>query len=268
MIIMEKKKMIVFMAIIKVPLLIYLVIILPLVPAIDIVEEKTVLGAHRGASLDFEENTLEAFEKAVNESEYEFIEFDIQYTQDKKIAVFHQNNIFRVAKKGVNVSDLDYADLDETFEFHIPEYSEVMSLIDDKKPVNIEIKSHGNLEDDKDLVDFVIADCRERGIVNQVMISAISEDVISYIEINYPEIKTGKIFWVVPSTFVGTEYLTNELYNSSEADYFLMHGYNIRNYELLKELKPEGKELAFWYFTDEMYLVGEEDNMHVFWDGE
>jgi len=69
----------------------------------------------------------------------------------------------------------------------------------------------------------------------------------------------------VPSTFVKSEYLTERFYSESEADYLLMHGYNLHNYELLKELKPSEKELVFWYFTDEVYIVQDEEKQCNFW---
>ncbi|MBT5274323.1 hypothetical protein HOL82_00015, partial [Candidatus Woesearchaeota archaeon] len=46
-----------------------------------------------------------------------------------------------------------------------------------------------------------------------------------------------------------------KFYNSTVADYAFVHGHNIRNYDLLMEFKPEDKSLAFWYFTDEIYLM-------------
>lgn len=256
----------------KVPFLLYLVFTMSFVPTIEAVEtidNRVILGAHRGASIDYEENTLEAFEGALNDSKYSFIEFDIQYTKDKKIVVFHQNTKYRVPKKFVNVSNLNYVELNEKFEVHIPEYAEAMDVINGEKPIEIEIKSHGNEEEDFELVDFIIADCRERGNSDKIMISSPAEHIVEYVEENYPEVRTGRVYWIVPSTFVKSEYLTKKFYEDSEADYLLMHGYNIHNYELLKKLKPTNKELAFWYFTDELYLVQDKiegQEMCGFWN--
>ncbi len=242
---------------------IYLIMSTLAVPTIDIIGDEYILGAHRGASLDFEENTLESFELAVADSKYNFIEFDIHYSLDKEIVVFHENNMFRFAKEGVDVENMSYEELQEVFDFYIPTYSEVMDLIGDQKPINIEIKSHEDFEKDKELVDFIVADCVARGIDDQVLISSISEDIVLYLNENYPEIKTGKIYWTTWATWVGTEYLTETIYNETEADYVMMHGYNLNNYELLCELKPEDKEIVFWYFTDEMYIIGDAE---LFWE--
>ncbi len=263
------KKALIIFAGTKVPILIYLVLTLATVPTISAVQDNYIQGAHRGASLDFEENTLKAFEKALNESKYNFIEFDIQYSEDKKIIVFHQNNIFRIPKKGIEINNLTYKEIQEKFEFGVPVYQEVMNLISNKKPVNIEIKSHGNFIQDKELVDFVIEDCRKRQICKQIMLSSSSEEIIKYIEENYPEIQTGKIYWLTLSTIMPTEDLSEHFisytYEKTDADFLLMHGYNIKNYKLLKELKPENKRIAFWYFTDEIYLIQEPGEPKGFW---
>ena len=255
-------------ALTKVPFLIYLVVTLSMVPAIEAVGPNYIQGAHRGASIDYEENTLEAFEKAVNEPKYDFIEFDVQYTKDKEIAVFHQTVKYGIPKKLIEISNLTYEELDEKFEFHVPNYSEAMEIIAGKKPVEIEIKSHGNEQEDFELVDFIIKDCKKRKICKEILISSPSEHIVKYLKENYPEIKTGRVYWVVPSTFIESEYLTEALYNGTEADYLLMHGYNINNYELLSKLKPVNKTLVFWYFTDEIYIVGDKEEQEVrgFWD--
>lgn len=267
----KNKKFWIMFGLTKVPFMIYLVMAIAVVPSIQATEANYILGAHRGASVDFKENTLEAFEKAVNDEKYAFIEFDIQYTKDGKIVVFHQNNIIRMPKKGVETSEMTYEELNEVFEFHIPEYKEVMDLIECKKPVNIEIKSHGNYEEDVKLVDYIVEDCRQRGNCNQLLISSISEEVVDYVEENYPEVPTGKIYWAVPATFIGSKYLTKKFVNQSDADYLMLHGYNVRNYELLNELKPADKKIVFWYFTDEVYIMqdnAEQEKVCGFWNAD
>jgi len=41
----------------------------------------------------------------------------------------------------------------------------------------------------------------------------------------------------------------------SGADYLMLHGINLRNYESLMRLKPADKTLVFWMFDDQMYVV-------------
>ena len=50
--------------------------------------KKTLVWAHRGASAYAPENTLEAFQKAV-ELKADGIELDVQQTKDGKLVVIH-----------------------------------------------------------------------------------------------------------------------------------------------------------------------------------
>jgi len=223
----------------------------PEISAID--SQDYTRGAHRGASLDFTENTLEAFERAVENPLYEFIEFDIQLTSDGKRVVIHQNNLLRIPKKFARVSAMTYDEVQETFEFYVPTYEEVIELVKEK-PLQIDIKSSKNLTNDQALIDFLIVDLEERGVTEYILSSA-SEDIVKYTKETYPEVDTGRVFWVNRNSIFPSESAVIKFYNSTVADYIFIHGHNIRNYDLLMEFKPEDKSLAFWYFTDEIYLM-------------
>ena len=230
-------------------------------------ELPTIMGAHRGNSVDFFENTLEAINGSLQDPKYEFIEFDIQYTKDKKIIVYHDSSLFRRQSKFVDIAKSTYETLNQKSDYKVPLYNEVMDLIGDKKKTNIEIKSQGNFEDDKEIIDFVIDDCKKRGIINQVLISSISTEVVEYITNNYPELLTGKIYWIHPITYSPFESTIEKFYAEMEemgADYIMLHGVNLKNYNLLTELKPKEQTLVFWYFDDRMFLL-QKDQMDKMW---
>ncbi|MCK5607901.1 hypothetical protein KAR91_38835 [Candidatus Pacearchaeota archaeon] len=249
----------------KVIFIVYFVISLLIVPQINEVSADVILGAHRGASLEHEENTLDAFESALENDTYNFIEFDITYTKDKEIVVLHQNNMLRLPKAGVVVINTSYEDLNKAFEFHVPTYKETMDLVATKKPLMIEIKTTGDEELDKELVEFVIKDCENRGIISEVVIMSPKEDIVEHIEKINPRIKTGRIYWVDMYAILPFESTIKSFYEDSEADYLLLHGYNLNNYENLTEFLPEDKKLIFWYFTDEVYIVDAGEDCR-FWD--
>ena len=89
------------------------------------------------------------------------------------------------------------------------------------------------------------------------MISAISGDVVEYIEEKYPEIKTGKIDWITLKSLLPIKRFCEDLYDTP-ADYIIVHAYNVYNSDNLIECKPEDKSLIFWYLTDEVYIIDEE----------
>lgn len=243
---------------IKLPVLIYLIVNIVSVPAIDSINYNVIPGAHRGEWGEYRENSLDAMKVAVDNSDYKFIEFDVQYTEDQKIIVFHDGSLLRTQKKLANVQELTYEALIEKSEYYIPTYEEVMEIIKDKKKINIEIKSSDNFELDKQLTDYIIEDCKKRGILQNIMISSISRDVVRYIHENYPEIKIGQIFFITYSTYFHYNFTNEMLYNEIEetgANYVMLHGINIKNINQLVELKPANKTIVFWYLNKEIYIV-------------
>ena len=223
----------------------------------------TILGAHRGSSVEYIENTMPAFESAINDPKYQFVEIDVQYTKDKKIVVHHDNSLLRIQNKNNQIADLTYEEILDVSNYKIPLYEEVMDLICLKKKVNIEIKSQGNFSDDKELVDEVIEDLKKRKVLDQVLLSSISSDVVRYITENYPKLEKGKIYWINKMTYLPFEFVVNGFYEDMDklgADYIMLHGSNLNNYQLLTKLKPSDKTLVFWYFDDQMFIVQKDVN--------
>ena len=217
---------------------------------------RLTVGAHRGSSVKHRENTLPALRAAEADARYAFIEFDVQYTGDKQIVLFHDRRLFRLFGKSDALGNTSYADLLQLTGGEIILYHEAMAVLG--KKINLEIKSQGNEQDDQRLADAVIADLKKRGRENDVMVSSISSEVIHYISTNYPDIQTGQIFWLTWSTYLHFEALTEGLFDrfkATDADYLLLHVANLRNIEDLLKLKPLGKTVMFWDFDDRMYVV-------------
>lgn len=218
---------------------------------------RCTLGAHRGDSLLYIENTRDAIESAINDPKYAFVEFDVQYSADNQIVVFHDQTLFRLFGRMARVENSTLEKLNELSGGEIATYEEVMTLARTKQ-VNIEIKSRGDIEEDQRLADFIIKDVKKRGIQHLVLISSVSADVIKYVTSEYPEMATGQIFWLTASTYLPFDFLTEELYgkiSESHADYLMLHVANLHNIKDLIRLKPKDKTLVFWDFDNAMYVV-------------
>ena len=94
------------------------------------------------------ENTLEAFllakKKGMN------IELDIHLLKDNKVVVYHDDNLKRLTGIDKDIKDLTYEELKKIKirnQFMIPLLTDVLTLIDGKVVLNIEIK------DDKRMID-------------------------------------------------------------------------------------------------------------------
>ncbi len=226
-------------------------------------------GAHRGDSFFYTENTARAIHSARHNPKFAFIEFDVQYSADNQPVVVHDTHLRRVFGKKGNVGESTLEELRELSGNQISTYAEIMELAEGK-PLNIEIKSQGDPEEDERLADFLVADLKERGIEDQVLISSISEDAVRYVKETYPEIATGRIFLIQASTYLPFDFLTTGLYKKiadSKADYLMLHTVNRHNIGDLLRLKPKDKTIVFWSFDDTMYIVHKDFSDRLWGDG-
>jgi glycerophosphoryl diester phosphodiesterase len=213
-------------------------------------------GAHRGASEEHRENTMAALKAADKDSKYAFIEFDVQYSKDRRIVVYHDKRMLRLYGNMRAIGNTTFAELSKMTGGEIAAYDEVIGIL--RKKLNIEIKSQGDNQEDERLVDEIIADIQTRKRDNDVLISSISSDVIKYVNRNYPDIATGQVLWLTSSTYLHFDSLTKKLYediSSTQADYLMLHVANLSNIDDLLKFKPRGKTIVFWDFDDTMYIV-------------
>ncbi len=100
--------------------------------------------SHRGAAGIEPENTIPSIEAAVREG-VDGIEFDIRVTKDKKLVVFHDANLYRIAGTNKNIDELTLHEinLQSTKSGHpIPTFDEAMEAAG-KTPVLIDCKGNG-----------------------------------------------------------------------------------------------------------------------------
>jgi len=191
--------------------------------------------AHRGASYDYPENTMIAFEKAY-EMGADLIELDVMITRDNVPIIFHDRRIDKRTKgKGV-VGRLSYEyikslDAGSWFgkEFAgtpIPTLDEVLSWASGKIAVNIEIKREAiAASPDNGIVKQVIDLVRKYEMEEYVLISTFSYEALEQINRIAPEIPTGLIYNQGLSR--GRDAL--QLVNRYEVDAFKCHWRQLSN---------------------------------------
>jgi glycerophosphoryl diester phosphodiesterase len=217
---------------------------------------RCTVGAHRGASEEHRENTMAALKAADKNSKYAFIEFDVQYSKDRRMVVYHDKRMLRLYGNISAIGNTTFEELSKITYGEIVAYDEVIGIL--RKKLNIEIKSQGDNQEDERLVDEIIADIQARKRDNDVLISSISSNVIKYVNRNYPNIPTGQVFWLTTSTYLHFDGLTKKLYediSATQADYLMLHVANLRNIDDLLKFKPRGKTIVFWDFDDTMVIV-------------
>ena len=98
--------------------------------------------AHRGGCLEASENTLESFQYALNIGS-QYIETDVQLSQDGKVYIFHDDSLKRIVGIDKNFSDLPSSEIDSIKIFNgnaIPTLEEVLETFPNAR-FNIDLKT-------------------------------------------------------------------------------------------------------------------------------
>ena len=162
--------------------------------------DNIIIIAHRGASAYAPENTLPAFEKAV-ELGADAIELDVQLTKDKHVVVFHDYHLERTSNgTGFllrhNLKKLQRLDAGRWFskEFKgepIPTLEEVLARLSDRILFNIELKK---MPFANEMVDRVLQLIEAYGIQDRCLLSSFDPIAIEYARVENPHIPTGLLF--------------------------------------------------------------------------
>lgn len=145
--------------------------------------------AHRGYRQKYPENTLAAFQAAV-EAGVSMIELDVNFSRDRKVVVIHDATLERTTDGHGAVSDNTMAELkkldagswfDPRFaDQHLPELSEVLDHVIGRAMVNIEIKAHAYEHNhppdaiEKQVVELV----KQKNMQDSVLISSFEIDIL------------------------------------------------------------------------------------------
>lgn len=97
---------------------------------------------------DTPENSIKAFKQAIDKSYA--IELDVQITKDKKLIVFHDDDLSRLTNDNRKLKDVNYEELkdlkfENTNETN-PTLEEVVQLVNNQVPLIIEIKYGEDIE--------------------------------------------------------------------------------------------------------------------------
>tara|TARA_Y100001970_G_scaffold117782_1_gene146370 strand:- start:10 stop:819 length:810 start_codon:yes stop_codon:yes gene_type:complete len=125
---------------------------------------RPIIIGHRGSPTKITENTKPSFEKALDQG-VEGIELDIRLTKDKKIVVFHDDNLLRLSGVNIGVKDLAYTEmLTHTLKKEknqkegvvAPQLEDLLPVLNKSEVINIEIKSD-SFFDSSEIVDYLIS---------------------------------------------------------------------------------------------------------------
>jgi glycerophosphoryl diester phosphodiesterase len=145
--------------------------------------------AHRGFRAKYPENTLIAFQAALNAG-VTMIELDVTHTRDGELVVMHDNTLDRTTNGCGPVIDYSLKEvkkLDAGSWFnpifasqHVPDLEEVLDLINGKVLVNIEIKPHTDAAryPSKTIERQVVEIINRKKIQDVVLISSFDRNIL------------------------------------------------------------------------------------------
>lgn len=198
--------------------------------------------AHRGASGICPENTMPAFEAAV-ELGADWIELDVQQTRDGQIVVMHDTNLRRTTGLDRNIWEIDYSELStldagswfspEFAGTRIPLLSEVLEFArENHVRLNIELKPTGHEEN---FAQVVVDLVREYEFVEDCVVTSQSYATLQEVRECDPEVKTVYV--------MGVAY--GNLLKLDAADAFSVRAVNITS-SMVQRLHNGHKELYAW----------------------
>ncbi|MBP5192332.1 MAG: glycerophosphoryl diester phosphodiesterase membrane domain-containing protein [Eubacterium sp.] len=210
---------------------------------------KVTITAHRGASKKAPENSLSAFEVAIEDGA-DVVELDVRQTKDGVVVVMHDENLKRTCGVNKKVGNLTYEELqgiyidaghkDKYPNEKIPTLREAIELVDGRAEMNIEIKSAST---DTDLEESVAEIVREYDLFDSCVVTSPTYESIRKVKRYDDRIKTVYVMSVAMGDFYDLKY----------ADAFSLK-YRYVTSEVVDKVHRHGKEIYAWVVDDDKTL--------------
>ena len=141
------------------------------------------IGAHRGAMAYAPENTLAAFDKAIEFGTYR-IEFDLRRTRDGHLVVIHDAKVDRTTDGEGLVCDMDLVALQKLRSGveQIPTFAETIDCMDGRSRMLVELK-------DEDIAEQAVRQIEAAGVVDQCTLSTFHEPSLRQVHDLNPDIE-------------------------------------------------------------------------------
>ncbi len=166
--------------------------------------EQPLIFAHRGARDVAPENTLAAFQAAL-EADADGVELDVTCCATGEIVIMHDDTVDRTTDGASRVADLSFSALralDAGAWFgpafagqRVPTLEEALTLCAGRLRVNIEIKRHARRAPGGEGIEARIAEMvRARGLQEQVIISSFDPLILARMRRAAPELPLGLLY--------------------------------------------------------------------------
>lgn len=145
--------------------------------------------AHRGYSAKYPENTLQAFQKAV-EYGADSIELDVQYTADKQLVVYHDATFPLPNKQTPLISEMTLSEM-QKIDPHITTLDHVFSTFGDRIHYEVELKSFT-----REFLHAVVKLVTHANLWKNIECTSFQEFLLRDLRQQYSQVRIG--FFVLP----------------------------------------------------------------------
>jgi glycerophosphoryl diester phosphodiesterase len=156
---------------------------------------RILIGAHRGAMCHAPENTLAAFEKAIEFGTYR-VECDVRQTRDRELILMHDATVERTTDGTGVVREMDLAQIQSLkagSQVPVPTLKEALACARDRTRLLVELK-------EKDTTEQVIELIQATGMVGECTIATFHEDCLVQSRVLCPELERA-YFLTEPKAF-------------------------------------------------------------------
>lgn len=215
----------------------------------DALTSSTKVVSHRGESVKAIENTLESLQIA---STYkpDYVEMDIQMTQDGHLVVFHDNTLKRLSKQSYNIHLLTLEEIQKVtlvhngYESRIPTFDEYVAEAKKlNQPLMVELKT--SKYDQDDFIEKMIATLDKYEMRPVTAFQSLDKTAILKLKELYPDTYTG---YILGLNIGGLERL--------DVDFYSIEDSSISS-RTLNDIERYNKDLFVW-------TVNEEDRMDLY----
>lgn len=157
-------------------------------------ENRMYVAAHRGDSYNYYENTMTAFEKAVDAGA-DMVETDVHLTLDGQLALIHDDTVDRTTNGSGRVDEKTMAELkrlnagDTMSQEAIPTLEELLAFACNKKiTLNIEIKEYWSEKNEDRVIKCIedtLALVEKYGLGERILINSFDAWVLEYVYKKY-----------------------------------------------------------------------------------
>jgi len=205
--------------------------------------------AHRGASAFAPENTMAAFEKAI-ELGADVIELDLHLTRDGELVVIHDDTLDRTTDgrgsvHGRSLQELRRLDAGRWFEEgfagqRIPTLAEVLDCFAGKVPLALEVKAGSTFF--PGIEERVVAALRQRSAIEQAAIASFDHFALRRLKEIEPTLRTAALL-------VGRPVAMSALAGACAADAMALEASLVTKTEI-EACRAAGLQIVVWVVND------------------